>query len=367
MRGEHRLGAVETAHQRLLQELEVAVVAAGELGPDWSTAARSPSSAAARPRVSSKRSGFRLCGMMLRARRQLGREHQVAELLGAVQDHVLREPRRGRVPAARTRTAPRPRACPARPAPWRRSGRARRSRAPSPRSRAGAAAARRSPRRCRAASDPPGPTAARAIRPCRAVPRRTRRPRARPTRASPGAGGCIRARARAGAGAAKREQRLRDVERQRVEREQAVLEVEPEVARDLVVARAAGVEPLAHAGQPPREPVLHRRVHVLLRPRATPAGRRPPPPAHARSPCRSRACSRAPRRPAARSPSMWPRLPSTSQRRRRASHGRSSPAVWSSRRAIRVPCQSPQASRAVTGRPGRGSRAPPWRRSGAPR
>ena len=63
---EHRPGAVEPAHQRLLEQLEVAVIAAGELALDLEHRdAGRPRAPRPAPRVSSKRSGFRLCGMML--------------------------------------------------------------------------------------------------------------------------------------------------------------------------------------------------------------------------------------------------------------------------------------------------------------
>ena len=61
------------------------------------------------------------------------------------------------------------------------------------------------------------------------------------------------------------EQRLDQRERRRVELEQAVLEIQPEVRRDLVVAGAAGVQPLPAAGDAAGEPVLDRGVDVLLR------------------------------------------------------------------------------------------------------
>ncbi len=43
-----------------------------------------------------------------------------------------------------------------------------------------------------------------------------------------------------------------------VELEQAILEEESEIAGNLVVARAAGVQPLAHSGQAAGEPLLDR-------------------------------------------------------------------------------------------------------------
>jgi hypothetical protein len=50
----------------------------------------------------------------------------------------------------------------------------------------------------------------------------------------------------------------------RVEIEQLVLEIEPEVAGDLIVPGAAGVQPLAGSGSSAGQPVLDRRVHVLV-------------------------------------------------------------------------------------------------------
>ena len=61
------------------------------------------------------------------------------------------------------------------------------------------------------------------------------------------------------------EQRLGKLERFLVERQQRVLEIETEIAGDLVVPGAAGVKPLAHAREAAGEPVLHRRVDVLVR------------------------------------------------------------------------------------------------------
>ena len=48
------------------------------------------------------------------------------------------------------------------------------------------------------------------------------------------------------------------------QREQSILEQEPEVAGDLIVPGAAGVEPLAQSGQAPGEPILDRRMHILV-------------------------------------------------------------------------------------------------------
>jgi hypothetical protein len=64
----------------------------------------------------------------------------------------------------------------------------------------------------------------------------------------------------------KGEQRVCKVQRGRVEREHPILEIEPEVAGDLIVARPAGVQPLAQSRQPPGEPLFHGGVHVLLVP-----------------------------------------------------------------------------------------------------
>ena len=113
------LGAVEAAHERLLEELEVAMVPAGELALELRAPRRGRPRAPRRaPRVSSKRSGFRLCGMMLDPVARSGGQHEIAELLGAEEDHVAATARPARAPAGRTRTAPPPRACRGRPAPW---------------------------------------------------------------------------------------------------------------------------------------------------------------------------------------------------------------------------------------------------------
>src|SRR5678815_4598841 len=61
-----------------------------------------------------------------------------------------------------------------------------------------------------------------------------------------------------------RRQRTDQLRGRLVEVEQRILEEEPEVHRDLVVPRAAGVQPLTRVSIPPGEPRFDRGMHILL-------------------------------------------------------------------------------------------------------
>ena len=114
-------------------------------------------------------------------------------------------------------------------------------------------------------------------------------------RASHGAGGCTRATARVRLAAANPRSSVREIGSPRVQRQDALLEVEPDVAGDLVVARTAGVDPRAGAPVAPGEPVLDGGMSVLvLRPDDEPPGFRRRSAAEAAAACadaRSRAVS----------------------------------------------------------------------------
>src|SRR5439155_22251492 len=60
------------------------------------------------------------------------------------------------------------------------------------------------------------------------------------------------------------EQRLGQCERPLLKRPEGVLEEEPEIAGDLIVSRAAGVQALAEARQAAGQPLLDRGVDVLV-------------------------------------------------------------------------------------------------------
>ena len=166
------------------------------------------------------------------------------------------------------------------------------------------------------------PQSRRRLRRCRATPRRMPRPRARPTTASRGAGGYSRATARCDcAPRTPRSPSASAGARAHAATAARSLRYSRRSQGDLVVARAAGVQ----ASRRPRRSrrVSHTSTAVWTSscsaPIAKPPGvRRSQRVTRARR-CRRR-CSVGVSSPAARSPSTWPRLPSTSQRSRRASH-----------------------------------------------
>ena len=167
------------------------------------TVARSPSSAAARARVSSKRSGFRFCGMIDEpvdsSSGSTSQPNSSAEKRITSAESLAQMVRRLAAPEERRRLEHAAAALHRGhdlidPGEAERLGR---------QPRAPVAAAHHSLRRCRAGSDRGAPRSRAPRRRRRAVPRHTPRPRVRPTRASRSAGACSPARARDGASAAK--------------------------------------------------------------------------------------------------------------------------------------------------------------------
>ena len=83
---------LDAAHQRRLEELEVAMIAAGQLCLERMHGEQGRLRAAAdRARVSSNRSGFRFCGMMLEPVARSAGSAKPAEFLGTEEDHVRRQ------------------------------------------------------------------------------------------------------------------------------------------------------------------------------------------------------------------------------------------------------------------------------------
>ena len=337
-----------TRKTRLLVELQVLVVRERQALQD-ARAGRSSSPIArpAWPRASSRTSGFFFCGMRDEPVASASGSVDEAELVGREEDQVLGEAREVRRGGARPRRGTRRR---------RRGRRRRRASSPSGARSRGSARARRGRRAAacpRARREPSGHSSARASassKPRRVAPQHLDvREAPVPERHRLGAlqvgvaghrrRGLAPRPARASASARARAADARLGER--------VLAVEPEVGRDLVVARAPGVQLARERRRPSPRGAPRRRSGRPRRPRrrGTPASRRSAPISS------SAATSFLPRPARARR-----RLPSASRpgdralaRPRRAARGRTQNESLNACRSLRGRLGEPARPRAARG------------------